>query len=306
MSWRIGPAALALAAIAVPAQPGPRQDTRPPHTLAFGSEVQVVRLNVSVLDRDDRFVTDLKEKDFEVLEDGVPQVLTTFVRHELPVSLVLLMDASDSIASRLALAKSAAIGFLEALRPEDEASLVTFNDSVVVHQGFTSDREALRAAVGRISAGGPTALYNALYVTLKSFPPPREDADLRRRAILLLSDGADTASLVWEEQVIELARRREATIHVIDLRQKGEPTNRSAQLLRLLADESGGEVHQPGSIHELDNVYARIAQELRSQYTMGYVSSDPGHDGRWRRIEVRVPARPDLRLRHRTGYYDAS
>lgn len=296
-------AAIGLASMLFTAPPGRGQDSGP-RPLTFGSEVQIVRLDVSVVDRGDRFVTDLDEHDFEVLEDGQPQVLTTFVRRELPVSLVLLLDASSSIANRLPLARAAAIGFLDALGPEDEAGVIEFNDAVTVLHDPTSDRDALRRAVGRISSGGNTALYNALYVTLKGLPSPRGDVELRRRAILLLSDGADTASLVWEEQVIELARRREATIHVIDLRRPGEPTNHSAQLLRVLADESGGEVHHPSSIHDLDAVYARIGHELRSQYTVGYVSSNPAHDGRWRRIEARVRGRRDLRVRHRTGYYD--
>ena len=121
--------------------------------------------------------------------------------------------------------------------------------------------------------------------------------------IVLLSDGEDTASLVWEEQVLELVRRREATVHVIALRPDDDGTNRSARLLRRLSQESGGEVHQPNGIRALDSVYARIGEELRSQYTVGYISTDATHDGRWRNIELRVKGRKDLQVRHRTGYY---
>jgi Ca-activated chloride channel family protein len=304
VSGRAGAVAFVLPAVLALLRPAAGQEGAASPRLSFGSEVRAVRLDVTVAERDGRFVTDLGESDFEVLEDGQRQTPTSFVRRELPVSLVLLLDASDSITDRLPLAQAAAAGFLDGLRPGDEASVTEFNDAVTLLQAPTPDRVALRRAVERISAGGTTALYNALYVTLEGLPSPRDDAELRRRAVVLLSDGEDTASLVWEEQVVELARRREAAIHVVDLRPDEDPSNHSARLLRVLAEESGGEVHRPASIHDLDAVYARIGQELRSQYTLGYVSSNPSHEGRWRRIDVRVRGRRDVRVRHRTGYYD--
>lgn len=278
-----------------------RGQEQQPRLPTFGAGVELVRLDVSVLSGN-RFVTDLGERDIEIYEDGQRQVPSSFTRRDLPVSLDLLLDASASIADRLPLAQAAAVGFLDTLGPRDEASVIEFNDRVRVLQPRTSDREALRRAVGRISAGGSTALHNALYTTLKAVPDEAGDAELRRRAIVLLSDGEDTASLVWEEQVVELARRREAAIHVIDLRPRQED-GRSTRLLRVMSHESGGEVHHPGSIRDLDAVYSRIAEELRSQYAVGYVSSQPAQDGRWRRIEVRVRGRGDLRVRHRMGYY---
>jgi VWFA-related protein len=293
-------AGVALAGILVSAVVGRGQE-RQPRLPTFGSGVELVRLDVSVLSGN-RFVTDLEQRDIEIYEDGQLQVPASFARRDLPVSLDLMLDASASIADRLTLAQAAAVGFLDTLGPRDEASVTEFNDRVRVLQARTADREALRAAVGRISAGGSTALLNALYITLKAVPDASRDAELRRRAIVLLSDGEDTASVVWEEQVVELARRREAAIHVIDLR-PGREDSRSARLLRVLAHESGGEIHHPGSIRDLDRVYSRIAEELRSQYAVGYVSSRTSQDGRWRRIEVRVRGRGDLRVRHRTGYY---
>jgi Ca-activated chloride channel family protein len=297
-------AVAALLGLLAGAQPGFGQEDQPPRSLSFGSETEVVRLDVSVVDRADRFVTDLKGGDFVVREDGRPQSLTMFLQRELPVSLTLLLDASSSIANRLSLAKAAAAGFLDDLQAQDEASVVEFGDAVRVLQEPTSDRDALLRAVGTIAAGGGTALYNALYVTLRRLPRASDAAFLRRRAVVLLSDGADTASLVWEEQVVELARRREATIHVIDLRGRGENQNHSARLLRTLAHESGGQVYEPASIGDLDAVYARIWEDLRSQYTLGYVSSNPARDGRWRQIEVKVQGRAGVKTRHRTGYYD--
>jgi Ca-activated chloride channel family protein len=284
------------------ATPGAGQEPRRPG-LTFGSDVGLVRLDVTVVSSDGRFVTDLKEGDFELVEDGKPQAVSTFLREELPVSLVLLVDSSISVADRLPLAQAATERFVASLRPGDEVRLVAFNERVDILQDFTADKDALRAAVARISAGGATALYNALYSTLRGRAPEWADGRLRRRVIVLLSDGEDTASLVWEEQVVELVRRREATVHVVALRAESDASNRSARILRLLSAESGGEVHHPGSIRDLDHVYSRIGDELRSQYMVGYVSSNPAHDGRWRRIELRVRGRKDLQVRHRAGYY---
>jgi Ca-activated chloride channel family protein len=301
---RRGPvAAVLFAAALVPGTPGPRQESTRPPALTFGSEVGVVRLDVTVVQPDGRFVTDLREADFEILEDGARQAVASFLRQELPVSLVLLVDASISVADRMPVARAATKEFAGTLRPDDEVRVVAFNDGVSVLQELTSDRQALRRAIEGISAGGATALYNALYSTFKTLPPAFSDGRLRRRVIVLLSDGEDTASLVWEEQVLELVRRREATVHVIALRRESDASNRSARLLRLLSLESGGEVHHPGSIRDLASVYERIGDELRSQYTVGYVSKNPAKDGRWRRIELRVRGRKDLQVRHRTGYY---
>ena len=298
--------ALVLAATAtlMAALPGKGQEApRRSATPTFGSDVEMVRLDVTVLDRGGRFVTDLRESDFELLEDGQRQPLVSFVRQELPVSLVLLLDASISVADRMPQAQAATARFVQALRPKDDVRVTEFNDGVTVLQESTTDRAVLEAAINRITAAGSTALYNALFVTLRRLPSAQEAADLRRRVVVLVSDGEDTSSLVWEEQVLELVRRREATIHVIALSRETDASNRSARLLRLLATESGGEVHYPASIRELDSVYGRISEELRSQYTIGYVSTNALSDARWRQIELRVKGRKDLQVRHRTGYY---
>jgi Ca-activated chloride channel family protein len=282
------------------ASPAPDSARRRPAP-AFGSEVRVVRLDVSVIGRDGRFVTDRGLDDFEVYEDGVRQTMAIFTRREMPLSLVLLLDASSSMSDRLALAKAAATGFLQTLRPQDQASVIEFNDAATVLQEMTSDQAVLRQAIERVSAKSATALYNSLYATLNALPRSRDQAELRRHAVLLVSDGEDTASLVWEEQVLELARRREAAIHTIDLGTQ-HLSSRSARLLRVLSSESGGQLHRLASVADLAGVYARIGEELRSQYTVGYQSSAVP-DGRWRRIEVRIRGGRDLHVRHRTGYY---
>ena len=180
--------------------------------------------------------------------------------------------------------------------------MIEFNDRVRVLQAYTSDRDALRGAVGRISAGGSTALHNALYTTLKTLPDETRESEAApaRRSPPLGRRGHRLAGLGGAGR--GAGRRREAAIHAIDLRPR-QDADRSARLLRVLSHESGGEVHHPGSIRDLNEVYSRIAEEMKSQYAVGYVSSNPAQDGRWRRIEIRVRGRRDLRVRHRTGYY---
>jgi VWFA-related protein len=282
---------------------GPNAPARTRARPAFGSEVRIVRLDVSVTGSDGRFVKDLGAEDLEIYEDGARQATAVFTRRDLPLSLVLLLDASSSMSDRLPLAKAAATGFLQTLRPEDQASVIAFNETATTLQEMTSDQAALRGAIERIVATNSTALYNSLYATLQALPrSPDDQTEMRRRAVLLVSDGEDTASLVWEEQVLELARRGEAAIHTIDVGAR-DPSSRSARLLRVLSTETGGQIHRLTSIDDLADVYARIGEELRSQYALGYQSSATVQDGRWRRVEVRVRGRRDLRVRHRAGYY---
>jgi VWFA-related protein len=292
--------------VAAQAPPPPRATPRPP---TFEVGIEVINLNVSITDARNRYVTDLIEKNFAVFEDGVRQELMLFSHENLPISLVLMMDCSASMDEKLKAAQDAAVGFVKTLAPKDLAQVVQFNDRRTVLQDFTAEQTLLEQAVRRTEASGPTALHNALYVSLKELDKQKSARELRRRAIVLLSDGEDTASLVSDDQVMELARKTEIAIYSISLRPgRSQDRNRlafsqAAHLLTALSQETGGQVHFPNSISELDSVYARVAEELRTQYTLGYVSSNKRRDGKWRRIVVRVPERDDLQVRHKIGYY---
>jgi Ca-activated chloride channel family protein len=285
------------------AQAPPR---RPP---TFEAGIEVINLNVSVTDPRNRYVTSLAEKDFAVFEDGVRQELSLFTHENLPISLVLMVDTSASMDEKLKVAQAAAIRFTKTLRPQDLAEIVQFNDRATVLQDFTADQEALATAILKTEASGPTSLHNALYIALKDLGKQKKAGELRRRAIVLLSDGEDTASLVSDDQGVELARKTEINIYSISLR-PNRPSDRTrlgfsqaAHLLTALAQETGGQVHFPNSLSELDSVYDRIAEELRTQYNLGYVSSNKRRDGKWRRIVVRIPEREDVQIRHKIGYY---
>lgn len=314
-AFRALTAAILLAGMAVPpgeaqqASPAPNAQQprrRPP---IFEAGIEIIQLAVSVTDAQNRYITGLREADFAVFEDGVRQDLTLFNHDDIPISLALMIDTSASMDEKLKEAQDAAVKFVRTLRPQDKARVMQFNDRPTVLQDFTSDVPALENAVRRTESSGPTYLHNALYVTLKDLAREKKAGELRRRAVVLLSDGEDTGSLVTDEQVLELARLTEINIYAISLRSnRGSDRNRmsfsqAAHLLTALARDTGGQVYFPNSISELDSVYDRIAEELRTQYSLGYVSTNKKRDGRWRRVVVRTPEREDLQIRHKIGYY---
>ena len=286
--------------------PGGQADQAPP---VFPAAIEVINLNVSVMDGRNRYIPDLAEGDFAVLEDGVQQQVSVFTKRRLDLSLVIMIDTSASMEQKLAVARAAALRLVQALGPRDEAEVIQFNERTSVLQGFTSDAEALERAIDETRASGATALYTGLYVALKDLAKQRKPGELRRYAIALLSDGQDTASRVTDEQVLELARRNEIVIYSIRPR-SGDVSVREAKelgeadyFLSVLGRDTGGQAFFPGSLGELSGVYDRIAEELRSEYSLGYVSSNATRDGRWRRIGILTPGRGGLQVRHRPGYF---
>ncbi|HKZ32022.1 MAG TPA: VWA domain-containing protein [Vicinamibacteria bacterium] len=300
---------IAVALAAAVATPLPLGAQARPQAPVFGTGIEIINLSLSVTDGRNNFVTDLGQRDFAVFEDGIRQELSLFTHEDLPISLVLLIDTSASMEEKLKTAQDAAIRFTKTLRTQDLAQVVQFNERATPLQTFTSDQAALEKAIRVTEASGPTALHNALYVALKDLGRDKKAAELRRRAIVILSDGEDTASLVTDDQVLELAKKSEINIYAISLRpQRAQDRQRQAfsqaeYLLNALTRETGGRAYFPTSIGELDSVYDRIAEELRTLYSVGYVSANLRRDGKWRRIVVRVPDREGLQIRHKLGYY---
>ena len=288
-----------------PAQPPHTSDQEPPQTPSFRSGVDVVSINVTVTDGRDRFVLDLGREDFLVYEDGVLQETTNFSRRQLPIALALLMDTSASMDERMTTAQEAAIGFSRRLRPEDLAEIIDFDSRVDILQTFTNSVDDLEDAIRQTSAGGSTSLYNALYISLRELKKaPLRVEDVRREAIVVLSDGEDTSSLVTFEEVLDLAKRSEATIYSIGLKtdDSGSGFREADFVLRQLAQESGGLAFFPDNDDDLAGIYDQISDELSSQYSLGYVSTNPLRNGQWRRIVVRVN-REEMVARTKQGYF---
>jgi Ca-activated chloride channel family protein len=252
-------------------------------------------------------VVGLERQNFTVFEDGRPQELSLFASEPIPLSLAILVDTSSSMQRTLPSARAAAANLLGPLHPGDEAMVAEFTQRYRVRQDFTADLPSLARALGALSANGATALHDAVYCTLKEFSASAKKGELRRRALVVLTDGEDTASLTTEEQALDLARRAEVVVYTIGF--GARPGNassdaglRAAHFLTRLACESGGQAYFTSRLSDLEGVYASIAEELRTQYTLGYVPSNAREDGRWRRIAVTtVP--PNFVLRYRMGYF---
>lgn len=274
----------------------------------FRAGVELVSLNVTVTDNTGRFITDLEQEDFQVFEDGAKQDITFFTRSQLPIALALLLDTSASMDTKLRTAQEAAVGFAKRLRAQDLASVIDFDSRVVVLQPFTSDGPALEKAIRETTAGGSTSLYNAVYIALNEMKKLRARSveEIRRQAIVVLSDGEDTSSLLPFEEVLELAKRSVTGIYAIGLRSK-EPRvastfNEADFVLKSLSQETGGRAYFPQSVGELDAIYSQIGDELSSQYTVGYTSRNPRRNGAWRRVVLRT-SRPNAIPRTKQGYY---
>jgi Ca-activated chloride channel family protein len=274
----------------------------------FRAGVELVSLNVTVTDSQGRYVTDLGEADFSVFEDGAKQELTFFNRSNLPIALSLLIDSSASMEQRMEHAHEAAIGFARKVREQDLAQIVDFDSRVEIKLGFTNKVPDLESAIRTTSAGGSTALHNAVYISLKELAKVRakNPDEIRRQAIVVLSDGEDTSSLVSFEEVLELAKRSETAIYTIGLQPRETSALRGFReaefVLRQLAQETGGRAFFAQKIEDLKDVYSQIADELSSQYSMGYASKNPRRDGAFRRLVVQV-GRPNTTARTKRGYY---
>ena len=274
---------------------------------SFRAGVDVVSLAVTVTDGANRFVTDLDRPDFSVFEDGVKQEITFYNRRQQPIALSLLLDTSASMEQHLPTLQAAATNFVRRLRPNDLAQVIDFDSRVEIRQAFTGNQSDLEAAIHQTVAGGSTSLHNAVYIALRELRKVRAvtEEDLRRQALIVFSDGEDTSSLVSFEEVLELAKRSETAIYTIGLRGADNTAKgfREAEfVLRSLARETGGRAFFPAKIDDLTGVYAQIADELASQYTIGYTSTNPKRDGAWRRLAVQV-SRPNVTPRTKNGYY---
>jgi Ca-activated chloride channel family protein len=280
----------------------------PPARPLFRTGVDVVSLSVTAVDAAHRYVTDLEQAEVSVFEDGVRQDVTYFNRLPRPVALSLLLDSSASMEGHLPMLQAAATHFVRRLKPNDLAQVIDFDSRIEIRQGFTANQAELEAAIRGTSAGGATALYNAIYVALRELDKVRPAAgeDVRRQALIVFSDGEDTTSLVSFEEVMNLAKRSDTAIYTIALRSPdttGLRGFREAEfVLRSLAQETGGRTFFPSKIEDLAGAYGQIADELASQYTIGYTSTNARHDGAWRRVALRL-ARPNVTARARNGYY---
>ena len=278
----------------------------------FKKGVDLVALNVTVVNGQQQFVADLTADNFAVYEDGVQQEVSFFASGELPLDLAILLDTSSSMYDKLATAQQAAVGFASALRPVDRLLVMDIKDSSRILAPLSHDLEAAKEAILGTSAQGSTALYNGLYLTLKEMTRQRRaETDIRRQAIVLLSDGADTSSLLSFDDVMDLAKMSGISIYTItlssglDVRLDGKRSfqaSRSEYGMKSLAQETGARSFSALQVRDLAGVYKSIGQELSRQYALGYTSTNQRRDGAYRRVNVRIVDRANAQPRTRAGY----
>ncbi|HEV3471053.1 MAG TPA: VWA domain-containing protein [Pyrinomonadaceae bacterium] len=287
----------ALLAALIPLTPAGARQQDGDEVVRVNSELVV--LNVTVTDREGRYVHKLARSDFRVFEDGSEQPLSLFSVEETPFAAAILIDTSGSMEGRVSMARAAAIRFLDGLRADDVAAVYHFDSRVEQVQDFSPGRD-LPPIAYQLSARGLTAMNDAVF---------RAAADLsrrpeRRRAVVLLSDGADNHSGVTADKALEAALAADAvvyTVDMMDLSSNATQRMKSAGALKQLAAKSGGRyVPTPGG-RELGEAFAGIVDELSNQYTLGYRPTNKLRDGRWRAIDLKL-SREDLKARTRSGY----
>lgn len=303
--------ALAVAIAAAPLLSA--QQPKPiPSGPTFRAATELVALSVTVTDAQDRFIKGLSKTDFAVFEDGVPQEVTFFASSDVPVDLAIMIDTSASMADKMAFVREAATRFVRTLGPADRAEIIGFSGKAEVLAPFTNDRSALETAIESTVPHGSTALYNSVYVAVQDLSRlAKREGDVRRPAIVVLTDGDDTSSLVSFDDLLDAAKRSGVTVYTISIASKNDAkrfddggrrfSTREDYSLRSLSQETGGRPFFPLEVKDLNGVYQHIADELSAQYSLAYTPK-LNKEG-FHRLLVRVLQRDDVKLRTRTGYY---
>jgi VWFA-related protein len=308
MSWSTLLTLTLLAASALPTSrilPLPR--TRPPRQgrapAVFRAEARVVVLHVAVHGRHGELVTGLDRGAFSVFENGRPQPISLFLRDAVPVSLGIVLDSSGSMVGRRARIEAAAQAFARASNPGDEAFVVNFADKARVDVPVTADVRVLEAGMARAETIGGTAMRDAVELALAYLDA---HATRARKALLVISDGIDNASLVTPERIREQAGRSDIPIYAIGLpHDDPAKASRGHHDLDELTEGTGGLAAHLTRLEEIDATAEQLAREIRTQYTLAYTPVNQALDGSYRKIRVVVqgPARQRLAVRTRTGYY---
>jgi Ca-activated chloride channel family protein len=267
----------------------------------FRTAIELTTVTATVLDEQGNLVTGLSQSAFEVFEDGTLQTITQFTNERVPVSLALLLDTSDSMfGARLVDARQAVEHFVGELLPlDDEWAMISFNHKIHSVSEWTDDRSRLRPLLERLIPSGATAIYDAVAQAL----PLTAVRHRQRAAIIIVSDGADTASDTTLRDLRSALLRTDAFVYAvaIDSPKRGAiNTSVNPGALRAITDQSGGRTLVVGGSGELTSALETIAEELNSQYLLGYTSPHPA-DGKYHTIRVRVNDRTH-RVRARSGY----
>ena len=267
----------------------------------FRSSVDLVTFGVAVIDKKGNLVTDLSVEDFEVIEDGKPQAIKYFTRGDdegVETHLGLMLDTSGSMERDLSLARSAAIKFLNLMPEAEDITLVDFDTEVRVTRYPQRDFARLVERIRMRKSDGWTALYDALGVYL-------DGADGRegRTILVMYTDGADSRSQLNFGELMSLLKASHVTVYAVGLIENtGSMRHELRMRLLQMVEATGGQAFFPYQLKDLDASYEKVLAEIKSQYNLGYASTNPARDGAWRKVEIKVK-RNDLKTRSRKGYF---
>jgi len=260
----------------------------------------IVVLNATITDADGKAVAGLKQTQFKIYENGEEQKVEFFEAEKTPFAAVILIDTSGSMEGRVSMARAAAINFLDGLRAEDVTAIYNFDSKISPVQDFSNSRD-VADKVFNLKASGMTILNDAIYQAAAELGKRSE----KRRAIIVISDGADTQSKHSADKALKAAIAAGATIYTVDMSETSSAGRVQSQgALKNFAEKSGGKfISTPGGV-ALREAFKKIVEELGVQYTLTYQPTNVKKDGKWRAIEIRV-ARPNLTIRTRKGYHAA-
>jgi Ca-activated chloride channel homolog len=279
----------------------------------IGVSVDLVLMHTSVYDKNGHFLSGLKQENFKLFEDGIQQTVTAFSQEDVPVSLGILVDLSGSMRNKVDAVTKSALAFIRASNPQDQVFLVGFNDQVELLQDYTSDIEEISDALENTVVTGGTALYDAIYLGVQK----AHDGTMPKKAIIVITDGEDRDSYYKLDELVAKVQESDVQIYSIGflnaVPEKGlfghwskSVPEKAHDALQQISEDTGAKSFFPKNISEMGGIVTEIAHELRSQYSIGYPSSNAARDGSWRKVKIALdPASLSTtnQVRYRRGYF---
>jgi Ca-activated chloride channel homolog len=277
----------------------------------IGVHVDLVLTYTTVFDKSGHFVRGLKQDNFKVFEDGVQQTVTSFSQEDVPISMGILLDLSGSMKGKIDQVNKAAVAFIQASNPQDQVFLVGFNDDVELLQDYTSDIDEITDSLDNTVVTGATAIFDAIYLGVQK----AHTGIKPKKAVVVITDGEDNGSYYTLDEMV--AKVQESDVQVFSIGFLNEVPKKSffgnwsktvpekaRDALVRIAEETGGKAYFPDKLTDIHSIVSEIATELRSQYSIGYFSSNGSRDGSFRRVKIELPGAKDgNQVRYRRGYY---
>jgi Ca-activated chloride channel family protein len=278
------------------------------HTKPIRVDVDLVLVPVTITDPMNRLVTGLEKENFNLLDNGEKQAIQYFSNEDAPISLGVIFDMSGSMSNKIEKSRDAVVQFLKTANPEDEFFLIAFNDKPTLISDFTNDVEQVQGRLLFTVPKGRTALLDAIYLGIAKM----RQAKHQKKALLIISDGGDNRSRYTENEIKSMVREADVQIYAIgifDQNPRSDEERFGPQLLAEVTDVTGGRTFTVDNPNELSDVATKIGVELRNQYVLGYRPTKPAHNGKWRKLRVKLvtpKGLPQLSVYAKTGYYAPS